>query len=145
MESATTELEAAATRIAAAFALGVGLRNAGNKDIEPILQRIWDLVRRKYAATPELLEALSAVEENPASEELQKRLSDALTSSDLILVKQLDDITATITPSEGAEGGEIPDHFGRDEVLAILREYYEGLTEKVEIKLHGAATGDEKK
>lgn len=40
-----------------------------------------------------------------------------------------------------SEGGEIPDHFGRDEVLAILREYYEGLTEKVEIKLHGAATG----
>jgi sulfate adenylyltransferase len=41
-----------------------------------------------------------------------------------------------------SEGGEIPDHFGRDEVLVILREYYEGLTEKVEIKLHGAATGD---
>jgi sulfate adenylyltransferase len=36
-----------------------------------------------------------------------------------------------------SEGGEIPDHFGRDE-----REYYEGLTEKVEIKLHGAATGE---
>jgi sulfate adenylyltransferase len=44
-----------------------------------------------------------------------------------------------------SEGGELPDHFGRDEVIAILREYYEGLTEKVEIKLHGAATGDEKK
>jgi sulfate adenylyltransferase len=41
-----------------------------------------------------------------------------------------------------SEGGEIPDHFGRDEVVAILREYYEGLTEKVEIKLHGAATGE---
>jgi sulfate adenylyltransferase len=44
-----------------------------------------------------------------------------------------------------SEGGELPDHFGRDEVIAILREYYEGLTEKVEIKLHGAATGDDKK
>jgi sulfate adenylyltransferase len=43
-----------------------------------------------------------------------------------------------------SEGGELPDHFGRDEVVAILREYYEGLTEKVEIKLHGAATGDDK-
>jgi len=43
-----------------------------------------------------------------------------------------------------SEGGDLPDHFGRDEVVAILREYYEGLTEKVEIKLHGAATGDEK-
>ncbi|RLB84511.1 MAG: sulfate adenylyltransferase [Deltaproteobacteria bacterium] len=40
-----------------------------------------------------------------------------------------------------SEGSEIPDHFGRDEVLEILREYYSGLTEKVEIKLHGAATG----
>jgi len=44
-----------------------------------------------------------------------------------------------------SEAGEIPDHFGRDEVLEILRGYYEGLTEKVEIKLHGAATGDDKK
>jgi len=43
-----------------------------------------------------------------------------------------------------SESGEIPDHFGRDEVLVVLREYYEGLTEKVEIKLHGAATGDQK-
>jgi sulfate adenylyltransferase len=42
-----------------------------------------------------------------------------------------------------SEGGKIPDHFGRDEVLEILRKYYEGLTEKVEIKLHGAATGNE--
>jgi sulfate adenylyltransferase len=42
-----------------------------------------------------------------------------------------------------SEGGDIPDHFGRDEVLVVLREYYEGLTEKVEIKLHGAATGDQ--
>jgi sulfate adenylyltransferase len=41
-----------------------------------------------------------------------------------------------------SEGGEIPGHFGRDEVLEILRGYYKGLTEKVEIKLHGAATGE---
>jgi len=41
-----------------------------------------------------------------------------------------------------SEGGDIPDHFGRDEVLEILREYYQGLETKVEIKLHGAATGD---
>lgn len=44
-----------------------------------------------------------------------------------------------------SEGGQLPDHFGRDEVIAILREYYEGLEEKVEVKLHGAATGDIKK
>ena len=41
-----------------------------------------------------------------------------------------------------SEGGEIPDHFGRDEVLVILREYYEGLETKVEIKMQGAASGD---
>ena len=40
-----------------------------------------------------------------------------------------------------SEGGTMPDHFGREEVLDILREYYAGLTEKVEVKLHGAATG----
>jgi sulfate adenylyltransferase len=44
-----------------------------------------------------------------------------------------------------SEGLEVPDHFGREEVLAILREYYEGLTEKVEIKTHAAATGEVKK
>ncbi|MBW1725168.1 MAG: sulfate adenylyltransferase [Deltaproteobacteria bacterium] len=44
-----------------------------------------------------------------------------------------------------SEGQELPDHFGRDEVVAILRKYYEGLTEKVEIKMHSAATGDSKK
>jgi sulfate adenylyltransferase len=40
-----------------------------------------------------------------------------------------------------SEGGELPDHFGRDEVVAILRNYYENLTDKVEIKTHKAATG----
>lgn len=40
-----------------------------------------------------------------------------------------------------SEGGELPDHFGRDEVIEILRQYYEGLTDKVEIKTHKAATG----
>ena len=40
-----------------------------------------------------------------------------------------------------SEGGDLPDHFGRDEVVAILRDYYENLTDKVEIKTHKAATG----
>ena len=35
-----------------------------------------------------------------------------------------------------SENEEVPDHFSRPEVLAILRKYYEGLTEKVEIKTH---------
>lgn len=38
-----------------------------------------------------------------------------------------------------SEGGDVPDHFGRDEVLVILREYYASLIEKVEIKMHKAA------
>ncbi|MFO7604935.1 MAG: sulfate adenylyltransferase [Desulfurivibrionaceae bacterium] len=41
-----------------------------------------------------------------------------------------------------SEGAEIPDHFGREEVLVVLRKYYEGLTEKVEVKMQGAASGD---
>ncbi len=41
-----------------------------------------------------------------------------------------------------SEGVAIPDHFGREEVLVILRKYYEGLTEKVEVKMQTFATGD---
>ncbi len=41
-----------------------------------------------------------------------------------------------------SEGGEVPADFSRPEVLAVLRKYYAGLTEKVEIKVHGFATGD---
>ena len=40
-----------------------------------------------------------------------------------------------------SEGAEVPDHFGRAEVLVILREYYASLTEKVEIKMQRAASG----
>jgi sulfate adenylyltransferase len=40
-----------------------------------------------------------------------------------------------------SEGQEVPDHFGRDEVLTVLRKYYEGLTEKVEVKMQGFAAG----
>lgn len=42
-----------------------------------------------------------------------------------------------------SEGAEIPDHFGREEVLVVLRAYYEGLTEKVEVKMQGAASGED--
>ncbi len=41
-----------------------------------------------------------------------------------------------------SEGGDVPPEFSRKEVLDILREYYAGLEEKVEIKLHGHATGE---
>jgi sulfate adenylyltransferase len=40
-----------------------------------------------------------------------------------------------------SENLEVPDHFSRPEVLAILRKYYEGLTEKVEIKTHKYSEG----
>ena len=40
-----------------------------------------------------------------------------------------------------SEGAAVVDHFGRDEVLVVLRKYYEGLTEKVEVKMQGAASG----
>jgi sulfate adenylyltransferase len=40
-----------------------------------------------------------------------------------------------------SEGADIVDHFGRDEVLEHLKKYYAGLTEKVEVKMQGAASG----
>ncbi len=44
-----------------------------------------------------------------------------------------------------SEGQPVADHFGREEVLDILRAYYEGLTEKVEIKMQKAASGEHMK
>ncbi len=43
-----------------------------------------------------------------------------------------------------SEGGDVPAEFSRAEVLKILREYYAGLgdADKVEVKMHGHATGD---
>jgi sulfate adenylyltransferase len=43
-----------------------------------------------------------------------------------------------------SEGGDVPAEFSRPEVLAILRDYYAHLEEKVEIKMHQFATGDVK-
>ncbi len=51
-------------------------------------------------------------------------------------------LSGTVLRKTLSEGGEVPADFSRPEVLKILKEYYGGLTEKVEIKLHGAATGD---
>lgn len=44
-----------------------------------------------------------------------------------------------------SEAQEVPATFSRPEVLKVLQEYYASLSEKVEIKLHGHATGDAKK
>jgi len=45
-----------------------------------------------------------------------------------------------------SEGGDVPAEFSRPEVLSILREYYARLKEdeKVEVKMHGHATGEAK-
>lgn len=51
-------------------------------------------------------------------------------------------LSGTMLRKTLSEGGEVPADFSRPEVLKILQKYYGGLTEKVEIKLHGAATGD---
>jgi sulfate adenylyltransferase len=54
-------------------------------------------------------------------------------------------LSGTVLRKTLSEGGEIHPDFSRPEVLAILKEYYAGLENKVEVKLHGAATGDAKR
>lgn len=44
-----------------------------------------------------------------------------------------------------SDGEPVVDHFGREEVLEILRAYYAGLTEKVEVKMQKAASGADMK
>ena len=41
-----------------------------------------------------------------------------------------------------SEGGDLPAEFSRPQVVEILQDYYRHLEEKVEIKLHRAATGE---
>ncbi len=41
-----------------------------------------------------------------------------------------------------SEGKPVPSEFSRPEVIAILKEYYDSLEQKVEVKLHGFATGE---
>ena len=41
-----------------------------------------------------------------------------------------------------SENKMVPAEFSKPEVVALLREFYAGLEEKVEVKLHGAATGE---
>jgi len=44
-----------------------------------------------------------------------------------------------------SEGKPVPPEFSKPEVIAVLKEYYDSLEEKVEVKLHGFATGDTSK
>ena len=54
-------------------------------------------------------------------------------------------LSGTMVRKTLGEGGELPAEFSRPEVVEILQGYYQNLDEKVEVKLHGAATGDVKK
>jgi sulfate adenylyltransferase len=51
-------------------------------------------------------------------------------------------LSGTMVRKTLSEGGDLPKEFSRPEVVAILQNYYQNLEEKVEIKLHGHATGD---
>jgi len=50
-------------------------------------------------------------------------------------------LSGTLLRKLMSEGKPVPPEFSKPEVIAILKEYYDTLEEKVEIKLHGAATG----
>jgi len=56
-------------------------------------------------------------------------------------------LSGTMLRKSLSEGKDIPEDFSRAEVLVVLKEYYQSLREedKVEVKLHQAATGDVEK
>jgi len=54
-------------------------------------------------------------------------------------------LSGTLLRKLMSEGKRVPAEFSKPEVIDILKEYYDNLDEKVEVKLHGAATGDVKK
>ena len=51
-------------------------------------------------------------------------------------------LSGTLLRKLMSEGKPVPSEFSKPEVIAVLKEYYDQLEEKQEIKLHGAATGD---
>jgi len=51
-------------------------------------------------------------------------------------------LSGTLLRKMLTEGDPVPEEFSRPEVLTILREYYSGLAEKVEIELHRHANGE---
>ena len=51
-------------------------------------------------------------------------------------------VSGTMLRKTLSEGGQVPDHFSRPEVLAILKEYYATLDDKVEVALHKYAKGE---
>ena len=54
-------------------------------------------------------------------------------------------LSGTLLRKLMSEGKPVPAEFSKPEVIAVLKDYYDNLEKKVEVKLHGAATGDVKK
>jgi sulfate adenylyltransferase len=54
-------------------------------------------------------------------------------------------LSGTLLRKLMSEGKPVPKEFSKPEVIKILNEYYDSLEEKVEVKLHKYATGEEKK
>ncbi len=54
-------------------------------------------------------------------------------------------LSGTLLRKLMSEGKPVPSEFSRPEVIAILKQYYDSLEEKVEVKLHGFATGQASK
>jgi sulfate adenylyltransferase len=53
-------------------------------------------------------------------------------------------LSGTLLRKLMSEGKRVPAEFSKPEVIAILKEYYDSLEEKVEVKLHGFATGEKR-
>lgn len=53
-------------------------------------------------------------------------------------------LSGTLLRKLMSEGKPVPPEFSKPEVIAVLKEYYDKLEQKVEIKLHGFATGEKK-
>ena len=51
-------------------------------------------------------------------------------------------VSGTLLRKTLSEGGPVPDHLSRPEVLAILKEYYATIEDKVEVTLHRYARGE---
>jgi sulfate adenylyltransferase len=54
-------------------------------------------------------------------------------------------LSGTLLRKLMSEGKPVPPEFSKPEVITILNEYYNSIEEKVEVQLHGFATGDAKK
>ncbi len=53
-------------------------------------------------------------------------------------------LSGTLLRKLMSEGKPVPSEFSRPEVIKILQDYYDSVEQKVEVKLHGAATGNVK-